>query len=100
MARLILRLVSTLAVGLVLLVPVCAAAQPNKDHSIVLEDVSLGGGVTAEIHLKVFVNENQPCRAARRTHFVVHGLGHSAPTWGPLAEELFENNPPGSQSVG
>ena len=84
--------VLTTAVALILS---SSAAAQDQDHSIFLQDVSLSAGVTTDIHLRVYVNENVPCNSGSRSLFVVHGYAHSAPVWGPLIEELFIDNPTG-----
>ncbi|ETW93981.1 MAG: hypothetical protein ETSY1_36865 [Candidatus Entotheonella factor] len=70
-----------------------ALAMPNTDHNMMIEDVELRPGVEVDIHVRVFVNEDAPCQS--RTFFAVHGFAHTANTWRPLAEALFDNNPTG-----
>ncbi len=70
-----------------------AFAAPNTDYDITIEDVELRPGVEVDIHVEVFVNEAAPCQS--RTFFAVHGFAHTAATWQPLAESLFDNNPTG-----
>lgn len=60
------------------------------DEDITFYDVGLRPGVTADIHVTVFTNDNQPCFG--KTVFAVHGMTHTAATWQPLAEALFERS--------
>jgi len=69
------------------------ASASSLDFDITLEDVVIRHDVSADIHLKVFVNELQPCDG--KVIFAVHGFAHTAATWGPLAEAIFEENPAG-----
>ncbi len=64
---------------------------PDTDYDIQIPGIELRPGVEVDIHVKVYVNEDFPCRG--RTYFAVHGFAHTAATWGPLAEALFDNNP-------
>lgn len=63
---------------------------PRVDYDLILEDVTLRPGVTADINVKVFVNEDTPCRAKKRAAVVVHGYGHSAGTWEAFAQAAFQ----------
>lgn len=67
-----------------------ASPSHKSDEEIVLEDVELQDGVTADIHVTVFVNEKTPCRSPNRTALVVHGYAHSAATWEGFADALFD----------
>ncbi len=69
------------------------ASASSLDFDITLEDVVVRPNVTADIHLKVFVNELQPCDG--KVIFAVHGFAHTAATWGPFAEAIFADNPAG-----
>lgn len=60
----------------------------NLDFDLFIEDVELRPGVTVDIHLSVFVNEENPCR--KRTSFAIPGLVHTAATWEPFVKALFE----------
>src|SRR5918996_3020962 len=75
--------------------PALAHALPpgGTDTDIVLSEVPLRPGVTADIHLKVFVNAAQPCLG--RTILAVPGFAHTAETFGPLAEAIFASTPHG-----
>jgi pimeloyl-ACP methyl ester carboxylesterase len=65
------------------------AVEVNRDHDLVLEDLEFRPGVTADVHVRMFVNEGFPCRGRSRTALVVHGVNHTAATWGELAEAFF-----------
>lgn len=72
--------------------PAVVAAQiPDTDYELLIEDVALRPGVTADVHLQVYVDENRPCRG--QTLFAVHGFAHTSAAWGPLAETLFAAAP-------
>ncbi|WP_089934553.1 alpha/beta hydrolase [Candidatus Entotheonella palauensis] len=83
----------TVAALLFLIQGALALAMPKSDRNIMVEDIELRPGVEVDIHVKVFVNEDAPCQS--RTFFAVHGFAHTANTWKPLAEALFDNNPTG-----
>ena len=65
----------------------------RDDYAIVVEDVTLRPGVTSDLHLQVFVNEDHPCNG--RTILAVPGFAHTAATFEPLADALFANTSPG-----
>ncbi len=88
------RLVVVTITSLLLLMQgAMALAAPNTDYDTTIHDVELRPGVEVDIHVEIFVNEAAPCE--RRTFFAVHGFAHTAATWQPLAEALFDNNPTG-----
>lgn len=62
---------------------------PPADHSVFLDDVELRPGITADLHLRMFVNEDRPCRDPARTALAVHGINHTAATWERLADAFF-----------
>jgi len=84
-----------LAVGL-LLIPIAYA-----DFDIELNDISLGGGITADINVTVFESTATFCQNITtntlnpHTIFAVHGINSDASVWVPLANALFNNNPTG-----
>ena len=100
-----------LALGAMLLAPASVGAQsmepgdlaPSPDAattagytttSVVLPGVTLREGVTADLHLTVFVNRRHLCQD--RTTFAVHGMLHAAAAWEPLAAAWFDREPFGS----
>lgn len=66
-----------------------ATMTPPTDHSLFLQDVELRPGITADLHLRVFVNEDLPCRDPARTALAIHGINHTAATWKTLADAFF-----------
>lgn len=66
-----------------------ATMTPPTDHSLFLRDVELRPGITADLHLRVFVNEELPCRDPTRTALAIHGINHTAATWETLADAFF-----------
>lgn len=61
----------------------------ESDCDISLKDIELHDGVTADIHLKVFVNEMNP--SSGEIIFAVPGGMHTANTYKPFAEALFND---------
>lgn len=66
-----------------------ATVIPAEDHGLTLEDVAIRPGVTADLHVRVLVNEGLPCRDPARTALAIHGINHTAATWETLAEAFF-----------
>jgi len=87
------KLLCAFAAGLLgLTVPTALAAQvPATDYDLLIEQVTLRPGVTADVHVHVFVNEARPC--VGQTLFAVHGFAHTSAAWRPLAEALFAGAP-------
>lgn len=88
------RIVAALA--LLAMVPAMAAAAAGTDYKIVLEDVLLRPGVTADVAVTVFVSEDRPCNG--QTALAVPGFAHTAATFAPLAEAVFDSQPAGHAS--
>ncbi|MFW6206489.1 MAG: alpha/beta hydrolase, partial [Gemmatimonadota bacterium] len=65
------------------------ATEVNQDHDLLLEDLEFRPGVTADVHVRMFVNESFPCRRSSRTALAVHGINHTAATWSELAQAFF-----------
>lgn len=83
-------------VGLLVLFSLCFPVQAtiaktleNQDD-ITLDDVELHDGVTSDIHLKVFKNEENP---DGEIIFAVHGWTHTANTWKSFTKDLFNFYP-------
>lgn len=75
-----------------LALPAALAAQaPATDYDLLIDDVALRPGVTVDLRVHVYVDEARPC--VGQTLFAVHGFAHTAATWGPLAEALFDGDP-------
>ena len=67
----------------------CFTSQASGyDYDIILPSVPLSApGVTSDIHLKVFVNEDI---SYGKTVFAIPGWTHTAETWAQFAEEVFK----------
>lgn len=85
-----------LAVTLLLVLVLCAQAAhawvppvppPADDYDLFFDQVELGPGVTSDIHVKVFVNDEQP--RFGKTVFAIPGLTCTAAIWDEYAEALF-----------
>jgi pimeloyl-ACP methyl ester carboxylesterase len=72
-----------------------AHAAPLIESSVVLDSVALRPGVDTDVHLRVYTNTVTPCQSSRNTAFAIHGVRHTAATWKPLAQALFDRDPPG-----
>lgn len=72
-----------------------AASIPATDDDLFLNDVELRPGVTADLHLRVFVNEERNSATCTSGDVVlaVPGFAHTAATWEPYAEALFAQRP-------
>jgi pimeloyl-ACP methyl ester carboxylesterase len=78
------------ALALLLQSATSAADDGSLDHSLLLEDVSIRAGVTADISVTVFVNERSPrCLHRGRSLLALSGIGFTAASWGPTAEAVF-----------
>jgi len=72
---------------LMVLLSVQAAYAGPSDYDLFFDKVKLRPGVKCDIHVKVFVNEQNPLLG--ETVFAVSGWCHSAETWDQYAEALF-----------
>jgi pimeloyl-ACP methyl ester carboxylesterase len=72
-----------------------AHAAPLVESSIVIDGVALRPGVDTDVHLRVFTNASTPCRSSKNTIFAIHGVAHTAATWRPLAQAMFDADRPG-----
>lgn len=70
------------------------AAQPSMDYNILIEDIEFQPGVTIDINVDVFVNENAQSWDNTGKIFAIEGMAHTANCWKPLAEQLFSNTDP------
>jgi pimeloyl-ACP methyl ester carboxylesterase len=66
------------------------AAVHHEVTSVVLPDVTLRDGVTADLRVTVYLNGRRPCGG---TVFAQHGAWHSAAVWEPFANALFDRVP-------
>jgi pimeloyl-ACP methyl ester carboxylesterase len=62
---------------------------PTDDYDLFLDQVELRPGVTTDIHVKVFVNDQPPHPRFGKTVFAISGFCHSAETWDQYVEALF-----------
>ncbi len=62
---------------------------PTGDYDLFLDQVELRPGVTTDIHVKVFVNDQPPYPRFGKTVFAINGWCHSAETWDQYVEALF-----------
>lgn len=69
--------------------PVLGGAAPTTDFDVFLEDVEFRPGATADIHIRIYVNESLPCRDPLRTAFAIHGINATAASWGRFADAFF-----------
>ncbi|MFW6088548.1 MAG: alpha/beta hydrolase [Gemmatimonadota bacterium] len=65
------------------------AAGPPSDVSLHLDDIVLRPGVSADLHVRLYVNEALPCRDPKRTALAIHGVNHTAASWETFAEAFF-----------
>jgi pimeloyl-ACP methyl ester carboxylesterase len=89
-----MRLEVPATVALVVASPALAAASPATcpvDADWVLPGVALGGGASADVHVRVLVNEwaMDDASCPDRAVLVVHGAAHNAASWEPFAEALL-----------
>jgi pimeloyl-ACP methyl ester carboxylesterase len=81
-----------------------------EDFDNIIRNVPLRPGVTVDIFVRVFENEDLFCDSLRefnsesdeellneRTILAVHGRNVDGATWQPLAEALFDENPTGEK---
>ena len=78
----------------VLLSTFMVSAQPSMDYSIMVSDIEFQPGVTIDINVNVYVNENAHNWADHGKIFAVEGMAHTANCWKPFAEELFLRTDP------
>lgn len=84
---------STIAAAIVSFAAFGAEAAPLVESSILIDNVALRPGVEADVRLSVYTNGKTPCKS--NTIFAIHGVTHTAATWKPLAQAMFDENPPG-----
>jgi pimeloyl-ACP methyl ester carboxylesterase len=63
-----------------------------QDYQVSIEGVEIWPGVEVDLQVTVFVNQNVPCQSPKRTVLAIHGLTHTAASWQPFAEQLFEKH--------
>lgn len=62
---------------------------PATDFGLLLSDVELRAGASADIHVRVFVNEARPCHDPRRTALFIHGVNATAASSEDFANAFF-----------
>ncbi|HSM05856.1 MAG TPA: hypothetical protein VK858_14660 [Longimicrobiales bacterium] len=72
-----------------------AAIQSLESADLILDDVQLRPGVTADINVRIRRNEAQACSDPARTALLIHGVNHTAATWDHLVDAFFEGPAPG-----
>lgn len=70
-----------------------ATLEYRQDTDLFIDGVMLQPGVTADIHVRLFVNEEMPCSGPDRTAFFIPGSSHTANTINLVAEEMFGGPP-------
>lgn len=73
-----------------------SVSQSSMDYDFTIEDLEFRPGVTIDINVNVYVNENAVNYADHGKIFAVEGMAHTANCWQPFAEELFLNGPQGA----
>ncbi len=76
------------------LMAVNVASQSSLDYNILIEQIEFQPGVTIDINVNVYVNENATNWANHGKIFAIEGMAHTANCWKPFAEELFLSAPP------
>ncbi len=85
----LLKIIFTMAISLSMVF--YSNAQSTLDYTILVEDIEFQPGVTIDINVNVYVNENATNWSNHGKIFAVEGMSHTANCMQPLAEELFLN---------
>jgi pimeloyl-ACP methyl ester carboxylesterase len=64
----------------------------HEDFQVIVEGVEIWPGVEVDLQVTVFVNQGVPCQSPQRSVLAIHGLTHTAASWQPFAEQLFEKH--------
>jgi enterochelin esterase-like enzyme len=72
-------------------------AQPSQDYTILVEDIEFQPGVTIDINVNVFVNENAQSWDNSGKIIAIEGMAHTANCMKPLAETFFEETDPAKE---
>lgn len=78
-------LAAVLACGLAMM----ALAQTKSDYNVLIEDIEFQPGVTIDINVNAYVNDDVVRNGDVVQIFAIEGMAHTANCWIPLAEELF-----------
>lgn len=81
------------ATAFVLCMALFMRAQTSMDYNIFIEDIEFQPGVTIDIDVNAYVNENATNWANHGKIFAIEGMAHTANCLKPLAEEFFLNPP-------
>jgi alpha-beta hydrolase superfamily lysophospholipase len=84
--RTLFKMVSTLLVCIVML---SFSVQASSDYTVLIEDIEFQPGVTIDINVNVYVNEDAIVGDDVIKIFAIEGMAHTSNCWKPLAEELF-----------
>ena len=68
-------------------------SRPAVESSVILDDVELRPGATADIHVRIYRHGTQPCADPGRAALLVHGINATAASWEPLVEALLNGDP-------
>jgi len=74
-----------------------AFAQPSQDYNILIEDIEIQPGVTIDINVNVYVNENAQSWDNSGKIIGIEGMAHTANCLQPLAESFFEETDPAKE---
>lgn len=88
------RLTILLSIVLIIGTSLTTYSQSSLDYNLLLEDLEFTPGVTIDININVYVNENATNWADHGKIFAIEGMAHTANCWIPLAEALFEREDP------
>lgn len=67
------------------------------DYNLLIEDIEIEPGVTIDINLNVYVNENAENWGNDGKIYAIEGMSHTANCWMPLAQALFDYGDPGTE---
>jgi enterochelin esterase-like enzyme len=88
------KLVKMVATAMLCSFMLLSVAQPSMDYNILIEDIEIQPGVTIDINVNVFVNENAQSWSNTGKIIAIEGMAHTGQCMKPLAEALFENTDP------
>ena len=84
----------SIATTIMCLIALTAFAQPSMDYNILIEDIEFQPGVTIDINVNVYVNENATNWADNGKLIAIEGMAHTANCMKPMAEEMFLRTDP------
>ncbi len=83
--------------ALMLCMALYSNAQTSMDYNILIEDIEFQPGVTIDINVNVYVNENATNWANHGKIFGIEGMAHTANCLKPFAEALFDDSFQGAE---